>query len=56
MLILKKKKFFPVLIEYATWGPVYAMVLEDDYAVFIGHKTLGATKLFDSKLSVLSTL
>ena len=45
---LKDKKFFPGLIEYATSGPVCAMVWEGDNAVLTGRKMLGATRPFDS--------
>ena len=46
---LKDKKFFPGLIEYATSGPVCAMIWEGDNVVLTGRKMLGATKPFDSR-------
>ena len=46
---LATKKFFPGLIEYATSGPVCAMVWEGDNAVLTGRKMLGATRPFDSE-------
>ena len=46
---LSTKKFFPGLIEYATSGPVCAMVWEGDNAVKTGRKMLGATRPFDSE-------
>merc|ERR1712032_593952 len=45
----KTKKFFPGLIQYATSGPVCAMVWEGDNAVLTGRKMLGATRPFDSE-------
>jgi nucleoside-diphosphate kinase len=45
---LKKKPFFPGLIEYMNSGPVCCMVWEGDNAVLTGRKMLGATKPFDS--------
>ena len=46
---LNKKPFFAGLIEYASSGPVCAMVWEGDNAVLTGRKMLGATKPFDSE-------
>jgi nucleoside-diphosphate kinase len=46
---LSSKGFFPSLIEYATSGPVVAMVWEGDNAVKTGRKMLGATKPADSE-------
>lgn len=46
---LAGKKFFPGLIDYATSGPVSAMVWEGDNAVKTGRKMLGATKPLDSE-------
>jgi len=45
---LAGKGFFAGLIEYASSGPVAAMVWEGDNAVLTGRKMLGATKPFDS--------
>ena len=45
---LKRKPFFPGLVEYMCSGPVCAMVWEGDRAVATGRKMLGATKPFDS--------
>jgi len=45
---LKKKPFFPGLIDYMCSGPVCAMVWEGDNAVATGRKMLGATKPADS--------
>ena len=45
---LSSKGFFKGLIEYASSGPVVAMVWEGDNAVLTGRKMLGATKPFDS--------
>lgn len=45
---LKKKPFFPGLVEYAASGPVYCMVWEGANVVATGRKLLGATKPFDS--------
>ena len=46
---LAGKKFFPGLIDYASSGPVCAMVWEGDNAVLTGRKMLGATRPFDSE-------
>merc|ERR1719229_225327 len=46
---LAGKKFFPGLIEYASSGPVCAMVWEGDNAVLTGRKMLGAIRPFDSE-------
>merc|ERR1712083_205730 len=46
---LSKKPFFAGLVEYASSGPVCAMVWEGDNAVKTGRKMLGATKPFDSE-------
>ena len=45
---LSSKGFFSGLIDYASSGPVIAMVWEGDNAVLTGRKILGATKPFDS--------
>jgi nucleoside-diphosphate kinase len=45
---LSSKGFFKGLIDYASSGPVVAMVWEGDNAVLTGRKMLGATKPFDS--------
>ena len=45
---LSSKGFFAGLVEYASSGPVCAMVWEGDNAVLTGRKMLGATKPFDS--------
>ena len=45
---LSSKGFFQGLIDYASSGPVCAMVWEGDNAVLTGRKMLGATKPFDS--------
>ena len=45
---LSSKGFFKGLVEYASSGPVVAMVWEGDNAVLTGRKMLGATKPFDS--------
>ena len=45
---LSGKGFFKGLIDYASSGPVCAMVWEGDNAVLTGRKMLGATKPFDS--------
>jgi nucleoside-diphosphate kinase len=45
---LSSKGFFKGLIDYASSGPVMAMVWEGDNAVLTGRKILGATKPFDS--------
>ena len=45
---LSSKGFFKGLVEYASSGPVCAMVWEGDNAVLTGRKMLGATKPFDS--------
>ena len=46
---LSSKGFFKGLIEYASSGPVCAMVWEGDNAVVTGRKMLGATKPLDSE-------
>ena len=46
---LSSKGFFSGLIDYASSGPVCAMVWEGDNAVATGRKMLGATKPFDSE-------
>jgi len=46
---LSSKGFFKGLIDYASSGPVCAMVWEGDNAVLTGRKMLGATKPFDSE-------
>ena len=46
---LAGKKFFPGLIEYASSGPVVAMVWEGDNVVLTGRKMLGATRPMDSE-------
>ena len=46
---LSSKGFFKGLIDYASSGPVCAMVWEGDNAVATGRKMLGATKPFDSE-------
>ena len=46
---LSSKGFFSGLIDYASSGPVVAMVWEGDNAVLTGRKMLGATKPFDSE-------
>ena len=46
---LSSKGFFSGLIDYASSGPVAAMVWEGDNAVLTGRKMLGATKPFDSE-------
>ena len=46
---LSSKGFFSGLIDYASSGPVCAMVWEGDNAVLTGRKMLGATKPFDSE-------
>ena len=46
---LSSKGFFNGLIDYASSGPVCAMVWEGDNAVATGRKMLGATKPFDSQ-------
>jgi nucleoside-diphosphate kinase len=46
---LSSKGFFKGLIDYATSGPVCAMIWEGDNAVKTGRKMLGATKPFDSE-------
>jgi nucleoside-diphosphate kinase len=45
---LSSKPFFNGLVEYASSGPVVAMIWEGDNAVKTGRKMLGATKPFDS--------
>ena len=45
---LSSKPFFGGLVDYASSGPVCAMVWEGDNAVLTGRKMLGATKPFDS--------
>merc|ERR1719464_1002648 len=45
---LAQKPFFGGLCDYASSGPVCAMVWEGDNAVATGRKMLGATKPFDS--------
>ena len=45
---LANKSFFSGLIDYASSGPVCAMVWEGDNAVATGRKMLGATKPFES--------
>ena len=46
---LSSKGFFSGLIDYASSGPVCAMVWEGDNAVATGRKMLGATKPADSE-------
>ena len=46
---LSQKPFFGGLVDYASSGPVCAMVWEGDQAVATGRKMLGATKPFDSQ-------
>ena len=46
---LSRKAFFPDLIDYASSGPVCAMVWEGLDAVKTGRKMLGATKPADSE-------
>ncbi len=46
---LSSKGFFSGLIDYASSGPVCAMVWEGDNAVVTGRKMLGATKPLDSE-------
>ena len=46
---LSAKPFFHGLIDYASSGPVVAMVWEGNNAVLTGRKMLGATKPFDSE-------
>merc|ERR1719203_1345957 len=46
---LSAKAFFGGLVDYASSGPVCAMVWEGDQAVATGRKMLGATKPFDSE-------
>ena len=46
---LSSKPFFGGLVDYASSGPVCAMVWEGDNAVATGRKMLGATKPFDSE-------
>ena len=46
---LSAKPFFGGLVDYASSGPVCAMVWEGDNAVATGRKMLGATKPFDSQ-------
>lgn len=46
---LSSKKFFGGLMDYATSGPVVAMVWEGDNAVLTGRKMLGATMPKDSE-------
>ena len=46
---LSAKPFFGGLVDYASSGPVCAMVWEGDQAVATGRKMLGATKPFDSE-------
>merc|ERR1712156_303823 len=45
---LSQKPFFGGLVDYASSGPVCAMVWEGDNAVATGREMLGATKPFDS--------
>ena len=45
---LANKPFFGGLCDYASSGPVCAMVWEGDNAVVTGRKMLGATKPLDS--------
>ena len=46
---LASRPFFGGLVDYASSGPVCAMVWEGDQAVATGRKMLGATKPFDSE-------
>ena len=46
---LSSKGFFKGLIDYASSGPVCAMVWEGDNSVLTGRKMLGATKPADSE-------
>ena len=46
---LSSKRFFSDLIDYASSGPVCAMVWEGDNAVATSRKMLGATKPSDSE-------
>jgi nucleoside-diphosphate kinase len=46
---LASKSFFNGLVEYASSGPVVAMIWEGDNAVLTGRKMLGATKPADSE-------
>ncbi len=46
---LSTKPFFAGLVQYASSGPVVAMVWEGNNVVLTGRKMLGATKPFDSE-------
>jgi nucleoside-diphosphate kinase len=50
---LKKKKFFPSLVQFMASAPVVAIVWEGSGVVKEGRKMLGATKPEESDLGTI---